>query len=112
MNLKAHNNCNNSEGTANNSVVDDNDLDYECDINAACGIYDDSADDSDWQTDESRLSKALQSWMPNYVITPLPRQAHTSRQPVFSARLGRETAIHRVPSCESLETQLSLFRSV
>ena len=109
LNIKA---SNNSEIETNNSVADNNDLDFDYDINAACGVYADSADDWDWQTDESRLSRALHMWMPNYVITPLPRQGHTSRQPVFSARLGRETTIHRVPSCESIDTQLSLFRSV
>ena len=87
LNIKASNNNSEIE-TANNSVADNNDLDFDCYVNAACGVYDDSADEWDWQTDESRLSRALHMWMPNYVITPLPRQGHTSRQPVFSARLG------------------------
>lgn len=81
-------------------------------------IYDDDdenfgSDSDDWETEEGRLSRALQRWMPEYVLTPVPQLDTSSRQPVFSARLGsRGVTIRRSDSSESTDTQISLFRSV
>lgn len=81
-------------------------------------IYDDDdenfgSDSDDWETEEGRLSRALQRWMPEYVLTPVPQLDTSSRQPVFSARLGsRGVTVRRSDSSESTDTQISLFRSV
>ncbi|KAL8584011.1 hypothetical protein ACOMHN_048618 [Nucella lapillus] len=99
------------EGTSNLSEADDMEYQQEVMMGGEEGVYDMDEEDWDWETDESRLSRALRSWMSNYVIKPLPPQAHTLRQPVFSARLGQERSrlIPRASSTESLDTLLSLF---
>ncbi|KAL8622623.1 hypothetical protein ACOMHN_009257 [Nucella lapillus] len=93
----------NSEKTNNENDIgqgDGDDIIYQ---------YSQFSDDADSDSDDLKLSKALHSWMSGYVIKPLPRQAHTVRQPVFSAQLGRESNIRRAESTESVNTQLSLF---
>ena len=83
-------------------------------------------------TNEGRLSRALQSWMPDHVIVPLNPKERPPVEPVFSGRLGKErddakhrrnnskgnskprsakTANHlqRADSNESLETNISLL---
>lgn len=60
-------------------------------------------------TDEGRLSRSLQSWMPNYVIVPIEPMVKPPRQPVYSGRLGKMPSLQRVPSDESIHTKLSLL---
>ena len=83
-------------------------------------------------TDEGRLSRALQSWMPDHVIVPLNPKERPPVEPVFSGRLGKErddvkhkrnngkdnkktrrvrtaNTLRRTDSSESLETSISLL---
>lgn len=83
------------------------------------------------ETDEGRLSKALQTWMPDHVIVPLNPKEKPPAEPVFSGRLGNErdrpknkkknakensktrtvktVTLLRSESEESLETNISLL---
>lgn len=61
------------------------------------------------QTEEGRLSRALQSWKRNYVITPIEPLVKPPREPTFSAKLRKKSALERAPSTESLITQISLL---
>lgn len=63
----------------------------------------------DTQTDEGRLSQALQTWMPDYVIVPIEPTVKPPRQPVYSGRLGKKPSLQRIPSDESISTKLSLL---
>lgn len=60
-------------------------------------------------TDEGRLSRSLQSWMPDYVIVPIEPMVKPPLQPVYSGRLGKKPSLHRIPSDESIATKLSLL---
>ena len=83
-------------------------------------------------TNEGRLSRALQSWMPDHVIVPLNPKERPPVEPVFSGRLGKErddvkhkrnngkenkkthrvktaSTLRRTDSSESLETRISLL---
>lgn len=61
------------------------------------------------ETQEERLSRALQTWRPMTEIRTLrPREFHP-REPIFSARLGQEPKLKRTDSTESIQTQLSLL---
>ena len=42
------------------------------------------------ETDEGRLSRALQTWMPEHTIVPLNPREKPAPEPVFSGRLGKE----------------------
>lgn len=64
---------------------------------------------SDFETDEGRISRALQDWMPEYSVCGIEPREPTVREPVYSARLGREPRIKRTGSEESITTQLSLL---
>ena len=66
------------------------------------------SDDSDL-TDEGRFSRALQSWMTDYVIVPIEPDNKPRREIVYSGRLGKRPNLQRVPSEESIETKISLL---
>ena len=108
MTLYSDHNDNHGDDTSNNSLADDMDYQHDLDMDD-----DEDEDDWEWEADENKLSRALRSWKRDYVITPLPPHVESEEHlPVFSARLGQETAIRRTPSSESVNTQLSLFRLV
>ena len=95
--------------------------------------YSDNEFDADSlaDTDEGRLSRALQTWMPEHVIVPLNPKEKPPAEPVFSGRLGKErniekhkrnsgkknyskarratTLLKRTDSDESIQTSLSLL---
>ncbi|KAK6174469.1 hypothetical protein SNE40_017740 [Patella caerulea] len=56
-----------------------------------------------------QLSDILQGWMPDYIVTPIEPHARLEKEPLYSAKLGKEPRIKRIPSCESIVTQLSLL---
>ncbi|XP_061171439.1 uncharacterized protein LOC133180971 [Saccostrea echinata] len=60
-------------------------------------------------TDEGRLSRSLQSWMPDYTIVPIEPMVKPPKQPVYSGRLGKKLSLKRIPSDESIATKLSLL---
>ncbi|XP_067657537.1 uncharacterized protein [Haliotis asinina] len=64
---------------------------------------------SDFETDEGRISRALQDWMPEYSVRGIEPRERLDRELVYSARLGREPRIKRTCSEESITTQLSLL---
>ena len=90
-------------------------------------------DHSFTDTDEGRLSRALQTWMPDHVIVPLNPKEKPPVEPVFSGRLGKErdklkrgrnsgkendskirkpktvTLLRRTDSDDSIETSISLL---
>lgn len=66
-------------------------------------------EDCDSDTDEGRLSRALQSWMTDYEITTIIPKNKPSEQPIYSGRVGKEFVLKRSESEESLLTGISLF---
>ncbi|XP_050397972.2 uncharacterized protein LOC126815915 [Patella vulgata] len=60
-------------------------------------------------TEGDRLSHILQGWMPDYTVTPIEPHARSEKEPLYSAKLGKEPRVKRIPSCESIVTQLSLL---
>lgn len=68
-----------------------------------------SISDESELTDEGRLSRSLQSWMPDHVIVPIEPATKPKRELVYSGRLGKRPNLQRVPSDESLKTSISLL---
>ncbi|KAL3864836.1 hypothetical protein ACJMK2_006486 [Sinanodonta woodiana] len=71
--------------------------------------FEEASDMSVSETDEGRLSRALRSWLPEYVIVPLMPKEKPPVEPVFSAKLGKEPTLKHAYSSESLATDLSLL---
>ncbi|OWF55265.1 uncharacterized protein LOC110462204 [Mizuhopecten yessoensis] len=60
-------------------------------------------------TDEGRLSRALQSWMPDYEFSSIKPLEKPPIQPIYSGRLGEHKHLKRSSSEDSIVTKLSLF---
>ncbi|XP_060064565.1 uncharacterized protein LOC132544922 [Ylistrum balloti] len=60
-------------------------------------------------TDEGRLSRALQSWMPDHQFSSIKPMEKPPLQPIYSGRLGEHQHLKRSSSEDSIVTKLSLF---
>ncbi|XP_033756685.1 uncharacterized protein LOC117339285 [Pecten maximus] len=60
-------------------------------------------------TDEGRLSRALQSWMPDHQYSSIKPIEKPRIQPIYSGRLGEHKYLKRSSSEDSIVTKLSLF---
>lgn len=60
-------------------------------------------------TDEGRLSRALQSWMPDHQYSSIKPMEKPPIQPIYSGRLGEHQHLKRSSSEDSIVTRLSLF---
>ena len=63
----------------------------------------------DEETDEGRLSRALQTWMPDHQFSSLEPMEKPPYEIVFSGRLGGSKYLKHASSEESIVTQLSLL---